>query len=105
MHRWGIFPTKTGWEFIPPVDLQAPQLQNIGITDRKGRDIYQGDILKFTNPKSPKKKYPIQEVFWYENKLVFRIKDKSEKISGIHCHSGLTHEVIGNIYENPELLK
>jgi hypothetical protein len=42
MHRWGIFPTKEGFEFIAPIDLQAPQLENTGLRDKNGRRFGRG---------------------------------------------------------------
>lgn len=97
MHRWGIFPTKTGWEFIPPVDLQAPQLQNTGLLDKNGKEIYEGDILRFKTE-------------WADGKVEEMMKVVVWQHAGLRpngfpqWHLLQDTEVIGNLYENSELL-
>ena len=89
-------------------EIEMPHLELVqftGLLDKNGKEIYEGDILKPVNPPSPKK----------YNRVV-------EFLNGSFCYSesptrgnrgywNLTQgkarlfEVIGNIYENPELLK
>ena len=66
-------------------------MQFTGLKDRHGKEIYEGDIVDYGNGR---------------NKVV-------EFIDGCFCICGITampklmtlYPVIGNIYENPELLK
>ena len=72
----------------------APLMQSTGLFDKNGKEIYEGDI--------------VQNEFLSVNKIVFA--DGGFKVtSGTSVGNYLGHfvenlEVIGNIYENPELL-
>ena len=68
--------------------------QFIGIKDKKGKDIYEGDIVENN------KKY---KIIWY--KYFFAIEDQAGNNFQIEYNTHLYFEVIGNIYETPELLK
>lgn len=71
-------------------------MQFTGIKDRNGKEIYEGDIIKF-------KHFPFEETV-----EVARLEDGAYRpmVSDCcHCREENEYnEVIGNIYENPELL-
>jgi len=89
-------------------------MQYIGMKDRDGKDIYIGDILRLNN-----KNYCPGENLYYEGIVVVQptevlgynivtIKPPPEwnfdSTSMWHVGEGDTTEIIGNIYENKELL-
>ena len=104
MHRWGIFETKNGTlEFIPPIDLRAPQLENTVLKDKNGKEIYEGDVIKA----STNSHHSNSDIYWDAHYSCFRIRaDEDEDgytLNKYYCEN--EYEIIGNIYENPDLLK
>lgn len=86
-------------------------MQYTGLKDRNGREIYEGDILQISNKEN--KDYHM-EVLWTGQGFGYRIIRNETKRSGYivghHSERGLNFyngasEVIGNIYEDPELLE
>lgn len=77
-------------------------MQYAGLKDKNGKEIYEGDILTNSYGK-------IDVVIFYENG--FFGKSKSNMGKNHYWYNPLcsdyikNKEVIGNIYENPELLK
>ena len=107
-HYWGFI--KDG--FISPINLNnkvkdKDNYQFTGLTDKKrtkefpnGQEIYEGDILSGKNEGVP------ALVVWNISGAGFELKwgDKEESYGYTHrTYNAL--EVIGNIHENPELLK
>ena len=79
-------------------------MQFTGLHDKNGKEIYGGDILSYTNKKGWKHDWL---VFW-SDKLQWGMKcfkghDNSHTPQSLY-NKAEAHEVIGNIYENPELL-
>lgn len=93
-------------EHAPINDLFADKsfvaMQFTGLTDKNGKEIYEGDVLSNSTGK-------IDKVIFYENG--FFGKSKSNMGKNHYWYNPLcvdyikNKEVIGNIYENPELLK
>lgn len=90
---------------------EPPQavMQFTGLKDKKGREIYEGDIIKDSRD-------ALLEVYWHENKAFYALR----LLSGPEPHGKFNSEgeqfsygfivwhdceVIGNVYENPELVK
>lgn len=76
-------------------------MQFTGLLDSKGNEIYEGDIL--ANPDGYKGKASI--VKWNDEGAYFHVF-RGETSSGYTLKGETSRaEIIGNIYENPELLK
>jgi uncharacterized phage protein (TIGR01671 family) len=73
-------------------------MQYTGLKDKHGKEIYEGDILNAL--KEIKNPY---EVFWNNEYCAFMCKPESGMCFLTEMKLNL-HEVIGNIYENPDLL-
>ena len=73
--------------------------QYTGLTDKNGKKIFEGDIV--TNPKGD-----IGRVTWYEEHCAFMIYSITEnKVYWLFDNDFSLVEIIGNIHDNPELLK
>jgi uncharacterized phage protein (TIGR01671 family) len=88
----------------PNSDLEI--MQYTGLKDKNGVEIYEGDILEVCNGSINNKgwlqKYPVEYVLNSGFNMCMFCWDKkgNDRMDSTHyC------EVIGNIYENPELLK
>jgi hypothetical protein len=107
--RWGNYKHGDGWIGMLPwgwyederlrfqVDPEDCELmQFTGLLDKQGKEIYEGDILKL---KDGFPFEPIITVSYEAPKFIFR--------SNTHelYQETSAMEVIGNIYENPELLE
>ena len=91
-------------------------MQYTGIKDKNGNEIYEGDVIVIQNDlhESFVEGNPadLWEIVWNQEALTYWLEhhDKythkdSEYVSDLIVDGHLDGEVIGNIYENPELLK
>ena len=103
------------WDiFISPaiqqngLDTRSESQQFTGLTDKNGKEIYEGDIVELkTNYHTQDRRFGWQKVEIFFENLQYLCKNNLGQIydlieetdKGSYCW-----EVVGNIYENPELL-
>lgn len=75
-------------------------MQFTGLLDKNGKKIYEGDILRVCNKRNLIVEF-LGGKFGYKDKNV----DGSNMFWSLISLDDIHHEIIGNIYENPELLK
>ena len=81
-------------------EIWPPQMQYTGLKDRTGKEIYEGDIIE-RGAFGIITKFPAERniVTWLDSEAMFHITPGNESLWLEDI------EIIGNIYENPELLK
>lgn len=80
--------------------------QFIGLTDKNGKNIFEGDIIKHYNRDDDPTAFDVGSIFWDAKKCRWlRTSRKCDYFPQIWCSSAKSYEVIGNIHDNPELLE
>ncbi|MBH0331468.1 hypothetical protein ABH14_16975 [Brevibacillus brevis] len=75
-------------------------MQFTGLRDKNGKEIYEGDLIL-----SETYGYPIA-IYWHDGDTGFYCHDhKGDEDDHLSMAEALSSEVIGNIYESPELLE
>jgi uncharacterized phage protein (TIGR01671 family) len=77
--------------------------QFTGLLDKNGKEIYNGDIILHDYLRDEKTRSVVEWHFngWYANSL----EDPSKQVTGFgNLFNCKNIEILGNIYENPELL-
>lgn len=79
--------------------------QSTGVKDKNGKEIFKGDILALETDEE----LINVEVFWDEKHTLFMVTSKKyhEKapLAELLDYNPYPFKIIGNIYENPELLE
>ena len=106
---WAIYNRRTESNFYkhdgsyPELTESNHLMQFTGLMDKNGKEIYEGDIVRFiddvTIPSKPDE--VITEVFWWDVMACFSMKNTYMELNFTTVDE---IEVIGNIYQNPELL-
>lgn len=74
-------------------------MQYTGLKDKNGKEIYDGDICRLDGEEADN--YDTGDVCWCADGWIFSNSYTNESLS-VYCKR---LKVLGNIYENPELLK
>ena len=111
-----IYQEKDMYYVLYPIEGHVPIVkgslqQYTGLKDRNGKEIYEGDVIKQKCP--IQNRTEIGEVFYLVEDGRYLIKcDKFpsgslciNSIASVEGATGHHCEIIGNIYENPELLE
>jgi len=85
-------------------DFRTVYQQSTGLKDKNGKDIYEGDIIKWNAGWFYQKEH-VGEVKWMENGF-FYISEKNCYNSKIFWRLGndTDGQIVGNTFENPKLL-
>lgn len=80
-------------------------MQSTGLKDKNGKEVFEGDILAFETDDEVIN----VNVFWDEEHALFMFESKKyneqEPLAELVENNTYPFEIIGNIYENPELLE
>ena len=95
IHRWDIIKTMALFQF-QSLDHYT-LMQYTGLKDKNGVEIYEGDIVRYSNDK------PYQ-VFFKECCFCFYLPANNHILRLRVFNEKNKYEVIGNIHENPELI-
>ncbi|MDP5205471.1 YopX family protein [Alishewanella sp. SMS9] len=109
MFYWGFGAVGDESHFSGPVSgsgvlpHKSPQMQFTGLHDVNGVEIYEDDILycSLTDCNGVSNKY-IGKVFYQEYEFCIELDDGHWPVASFFCADKF--KVIGNIYQNPELL-
>ena len=92
-------------EWIVNNDLNL--MQSTGLKDKNGKEIFEGDIIRYGTNVAEIKRHPTlgfytvvdgRERFFGDEMSIDDFEEVAEEVSK-------TFEIIGNIYENPEILE
>ena len=101
-HGFGYFHNTQDWYGEEGFVIDPILMQFTGLTDKNGEEIYEGDILQWVSS-NPFSKGEVRNVqvnyvqaqFWCQGTIGVYL---AELLSNEKC------KIIGNIYENPELI-
>lgn len=108
----GIFPQNNGGDFAV-IYQQEPEIEKFtvyadtvgqytGVKDKNGRKIFEGDIVIVTSINVDEEDGPAV-IYWDDFSARFIIWWNGLS-SDFECYYGYECEIIGNIYDNPELI-
>ena len=81
-------------------------MQSTGLEDKNNKEIFEGDIVRMRNPRD-RRQIGMFQVVRVANSPMLGLLDKklTTEIFNLYEHMRNYYEIIGNTYENPELLE
>lgn len=103
---------QTEW-FLPKWKDRYEVMQYTGLKDKNGKEIYEGDICRVSSEEYYSNNYFITEDDWTMTMYIdfsygsFQLREKEDRHMAIYFieTDDMDIEIIGNIYENPELME
>lgn len=77
----------------------------VGFPDKNGKPIFDGDIVRHYCYKGEPTRFEVGVIFWEEKHARFKRTSNDGDTYFIVYDEAYPYEVIGNIHDNPELLK
>jgi len=100
-----IYPIDRFWEVLITLRLRRGTVgQYTGLKDKNGKEIYEGDIVNITAPFIKHNPSHVGQVIYKPAKFLWATTNGGDTYIPDAFEDNEV-EVIGNIYENPELLK
>lgn len=91
---------------LRPRDENIILMQSTGLHDKNGKEIFEGDIVRMRNPRD-RRQIGMFQLVRVANSPMLGLLDKklTTEIFNLYEHMRNYYEIIGNVYENPELLE
>lgn len=81
-------------------------MQSTGLKDKNSKEIFEGDVVRMRNPRD-RRQIGMFQVVGVANSPMLGLLDKklTTEIFNLYEHMRNYYEIVGNVYENPELLE
>lgn len=100
LRKYRIFDGSDTMNFIGN-DKHFEVMQYTGLDDKNGKEIYEGDIVRYINCNQAQKETRIIKWSVKQNHVGFNLGVRSKETK----HDKVNLEIMGNIYQTPELIK
>ena len=99
-------PVESNWVYAKKVVYTDTLGQYTGLTDKNGTKIFEGDVVRISEDYYDGLHYSGNEVYYSDGAFCVEYETPEYDVTsiGFLVREGVEVEVIGNIYDNPELI-